>query len=582
MLSGGAMFDIFLSYNREDQPRARLFADAFAAADLSVWWDVTLRSGEAYDEVTEAALRGAKAVVVLWSPRSAVSRWVRAEATIADRCRTLMPAIIEPCERPIMFELTQTADLSHWQGQPADPTWLAFLADLRRLIAASNNASSGTAGVPLRAAELSPVLAATAREPTKEFRPGQRPTLGILPFTNRSGEAADDAFGDAMAEDITAALSHDRGLRVLAHGTMSSFAGQVIDVRRIGADLAIDYIMEGNVRRLGDTLRVTAQLVDSHGGAILWTQKFDRPSSQQAELLDELVTDVSAHLHVKIQNIELDRALRKTEPTTPWDAMKRSWASIPKFTEEGLQRAVTNARKALALAPDYALAESGLALALGVLYQRNGSRQPELLEEALLHCRSALQRAEHPTVLFHAGLVKSYALEWEESLVLAQRSVDLNPYMPDALRGLAGALIRFERYDEALEWLDKADRMGPRRFTYAISLISRCWVLFGMGRTDEAIAIASQVLKINPGDRTAYMLRSALYVEKGEIELACRDIAELRRGSPGEPLEMFMGTILASRQADAPRARNAALFKQAWDATPFATDCENAMKDLAG
>ena len=575
------MSDIFLSYNREDQSRARLFAEAFAAAELSVWWDVTLRSGEAYDEVTEAALRGAKAVVVLWSPRSAVSRWVRAEATIADRCRTLLPAMIEPCERPIMFELTQTADLIHWHGASDDPAWLRFLKDVRGLIATSGSATD-TTPMPVRAAELSPVLVATAQAPTKEFRPGQRPTLGILPFTNRSGEAADDAFGDAMAEDITAALSHERGLRVLAHGTMSSFAGQVIDVRRIGADLAIDYIMEGNVRRLGETLRVTAQLVDSHSGAILWTQKFDRPGSQQAELLDELVADVSAHLTVKIQNIEMDRALKKPAPTTTWDAMKRSWASIPKFTEEALQKAITNARQALALAPDYALAESGLALTLGVLYQRNGSRQPELLEEALLHCKSAMQRGEHPTVLFQVALVKSYALEWEESLVLARRSVDINPYMPDALRTLAGALTRFERYDEALDWLDKADRMAPRGFMFAISLINRCWVLFGMGRIDETIAIASQVLTINPGDRTAFMLRSACYVEKGEIELARRDIADLRRGSPGEPLEMYMGTILASRQADVPRARNAELFKQAWDATPFKPETATAVKDLAG
>jgi TIR domain len=108
--------DIFLSYNREDAGVAKRFADALAAEGLNVWWDTALRSGEAYEEVTEAALRGAKAVVVLWSPRSVVSRWVRAEATIADRCKTLVPVMIEACERPIMFELTQTAELSHWTG----------------------------------------------------------------------------------------------------------------------------------------------------------------------------------------------------------------------------------------------------------------------------------------------------------------------------------------------------------------------------------------------------------------------------------------------------------------------------------
>src|SRR5690606_25761721 len=118
--------DIFLSYNREDAERARHFAEGFAAQGLDVWWDVALRSGEAYDEVTENALRNAGAVVVLWSQRSVVSRWVRAEATLAERRKTLMPAMIEPCERPIMFELVQTADLSDWRGDTSDRAWQDF------------------------------------------------------------------------------------------------------------------------------------------------------------------------------------------------------------------------------------------------------------------------------------------------------------------------------------------------------------------------------------------------------------------------------------------------------------------------
>ena len=108
--------DIFLSYNREDQAVARRFAEAFEDEGFAVWWDSALRAGEAYDEVTETALRTAKAVVVLWSPRSVVSRWVRAEATLADRNKTLVPCTIEPCDRPIMFELTQTAELTTEPG----------------------------------------------------------------------------------------------------------------------------------------------------------------------------------------------------------------------------------------------------------------------------------------------------------------------------------------------------------------------------------------------------------------------------------------------------------------------------------
>jgi hypothetical protein len=114
------MADVFISYAREDAETARRFAEAFQSAGLSVWWDDALRSGEVFDESIERALREAKAVVVLWSASSVTSRWVRAEATLADRNRTFVPAMIEACQRPIIFELTQTADLSHWRGDARD------------------------------------------------------------------------------------------------------------------------------------------------------------------------------------------------------------------------------------------------------------------------------------------------------------------------------------------------------------------------------------------------------------------------------------------------------------------------------
>jgi predicted ATPase/class 3 adenylate cyclase len=126
-----AAADVFLSYAREDQAVARKFAEALEREGLGVWWDIALRSGDTYDEAMEAALRGAKAVVVLWSKSSVNSRWVRSEATLADRNKTFVPAMIEACERPIMFELTQTAELSHWHGAADDPNWLAFVADVR-------------------------------------------------------------------------------------------------------------------------------------------------------------------------------------------------------------------------------------------------------------------------------------------------------------------------------------------------------------------------------------------------------------------------------------------------------------------
>lgn len=126
--------DIFLSYARRDRPTARVIAETLGNEGFSVWWDASLHSGETFDEVIERNLKDAKAVVVLWSPASVASRWVRAEATLADRRNKLVPAIIEACDRPIIFELTHTSELTDWSGDKSDPRWRTFVEDLHRLI----------------------------------------------------------------------------------------------------------------------------------------------------------------------------------------------------------------------------------------------------------------------------------------------------------------------------------------------------------------------------------------------------------------------------------------------------------------
>lgn len=156
--------DIFISYSREDRAHARRFADRLGEAGFKVWWDAALHSGETFDEVIERNLRAAKAVVVLWSPRSVVSRWVRAEATLADRRGCLAPAIIEPCDRPIIFELTHTAELSHWTGDIADAAWQTFLGDLRRLTGVAEPAAPSAPEKPKPAPTAFPKLSVQQAE----------------------------------------------------------------------------------------------------------------------------------------------------------------------------------------------------------------------------------------------------------------------------------------------------------------------------------------------------------------------------------------------------------------------------------
>ncbi len=126
------MADIFLSYSRADRPIAQSIAGALEAEGFSVWWDKVLRAGQTYDEVTESMLRDSDVVIVLWSETSVKSKWVRAEATLGQRSSELVPAMIEEADRPIMFELTQTADLIGWDGDRNDPRWGEFVTDVKR------------------------------------------------------------------------------------------------------------------------------------------------------------------------------------------------------------------------------------------------------------------------------------------------------------------------------------------------------------------------------------------------------------------------------------------------------------------
>jgi len=188
--------DIFISYNRNDRTAARHFAECFQKEGFSVWWDAALQSGETFDEVIETELRASKAVVVLWSPRSVASRWVRAEATIADRRRKFAPVIIEPCDLPIVFELTHTADLSDWTGDRSDPAWQSFVQDLTRLIDKGRAAEAAQALAKLD--EPTPLPAPT---------PAPRPSVAQR-FAPRPAESNGHFLAPGKVDDLMSALSN--------------------------------------------------------------------------------------------------------------------------------------------------------------------------------------------------------------------------------------------------------------------------------------------------------------------------------------------------------------------------------------
>src|SRR6202167_5123706 len=193
-----------------------------------------------------------------------------------------MPVMIELCDRPIMFELMHTADLSHWNGDPNDPVWQVYLSGLRRFV---------------EAREPSPV--SRVKDTVSANTSAERlPSIAVLPFANLSGDKEQEYFSDGLAEEVINALAKLPGLKVIARTSAFAFKGQNTDIRRIAETLGVANILEGSVRRSGNRIRVTAQLITATDGTHLWSERYDRELADLFAVQDEIAAAISKALQV--------------------------------------------------------------------------------------------------------------------------------------------------------------------------------------------------------------------------------------------------------------------------------------------
>ncbi len=546
------MSDIFLSYNREDQAVARRFAEAFEREGLKVWWDATLRSGEAYDQVTERALRSAKAVVVLWSRRSVESRWVRAEATLADRNKTLVPAMIEPCDRPIMFELTQTADLSHWKGAANDPAWLSFLADVRQFVQRNRSATDGATRTPAPAAPPAPArvssaaqVAAAAHAPPAAHVPvgerGDAPSLAVMPFANRSGLPEDDVFSIGMVEDVIDALSRGVYVRVLASAATARFRTSAVpDLQAMSRELGVRYILEGNVRRAGANLRVTAQLLDAATGAILWTQRFERPLAELAALQEELVLEVATQLGAQVHRIEMERALKKPGDLTAWEALMRAIAALRLLKVANMAACAEEARRAVTIAPDYGLAHAVLAMASALHYVATAPEDAGRIRAIRDHIDSALQLdPDNPLVLAYLSLALAWIGDPDDAWRHADRAVRLNSSAAMVHLSAGVACLYLNRPDEALAHLDADIKASPGAPLNSFNSDYQGCAHVLAGRWAQAIAAFDHALATYPDNALALVIKAIVLQKGGHTAEASDLLLHARRAETSGSLAVW-------------------------------------------
>ena len=475
------MPDIFLSYNREDQARARLFAEAFAAEGFSVWWDSDLKAGEAYDQVTETALRTAKAVVVLWSPRSVVSRWVRAEATLADRNKTLVPCTIEPCERPIMFELTQTAELGHWQGDAQDRAWVAFLGDVRRFV-----------GKEAQAAQ--PVEAAPLPLPSK-------PSIAVMPFANLSGDPDQEYFADGMVVEIVEALSRCRSIFVIASSSSLSFKGKGVSAQDAARQLGVRYILEGSVRKAGARVRIGVQLIDAVENQPIWTQRFEDTLEDIFDLQDKVALAVAGKIEPTIEQAEIQRvSARPTENMGSYDLYLRAVAAISSFSRAGFMIALDLAGRAVALDPEFGLA---LALLARIHYAIDNFGWSDDLPGNHRQGAEMAQRAlkagkDDAAVLALVALsLARFSDDRSAAQAMAERATNLNPGSSQAWTSRGFLHMISGEPDLAVEALETALRLDPMGLNRSRQIGFLGQARFFQLRFAEAVGLLKEAIQLS-------------------------------------------------------------------------------------
>jgi adenylate cyclase len=385
-----------------------------------------------------------------------------------------------------------------------------------------------------------------------------KPSIAVLPFTNRSGDSEHEYFSDGITEDIITELSRFRELFVIASNSTFRFKGKEIDIGEIAHQLGVQYMVEGSVRRSGNRVRVTAQLVDALSGSEVWADRYDRDLDDIFVVQDEVVAAIVGALPSRVHHAELERADRRTMDLRAYDLAQQAWQLLYKWTKEGIETATELAERALEIDPKNGSAHAVLVGVHLLNWRRCWMGSPEeALDSALSHGRSAveLDKTEYAghwylseVYLFrqkdleqarvHAeravrlcpnasgplawmGLIDSCSGDHNGGIEFSNKALRLDPFAPDYLQYLAGAVhFNARNYEEAVkhlhatQWLSKPE------------LLSATYV--HIGRLDEARRILAShtdsiavEMKRMPDDWFTYYAERCPYVSQEDIAHYC-------------------------------------------------------------
>ena len=362
-----------------------------------------------------------------------------------------------------------------------------------------------------------------------------KPSLAVLPFQNLTGDPEQEYFADGMVEEIITALSRIRWLFVIARNSSFTYKGQVVNVKQVGRELGVRYVLEGSVRKAGGRVRITAQLIDALSGTHLWADRFDGLLEDIFDLQDKVASSVAGVIEPAVQAAEIARSAdRPTTDLTAYELYLRALPNCHSWERERIHTALELLEQAIERDPSF-----GPALALAARCHHHfdrlgGAQDPDLHRRAAVdYARRAVRAApDDPTTLGNAaGVLGSFGGDINPAIALADRALVLNPSFAGGWRMSGWLRLWAGDLDVAIEHFETAFRLSPRERDRAHSMgIGEAQFL--QRRFNEAIITLLNALEALPGHAGIYRYLASCYAHMGRLDEAREMVRRLRAIAP--------------------------------------------------
>jgi TolB-like protein/Flp pilus assembly protein TadD len=354
------------------------------------------------------------------------------------------------------------------------------------------------------------------------------PSIAVLPFQNMSADPSQAYFADGITEDLVTALSRLRGFFVIAH------KGKIPDVRGVARELGVRYMLEGSVRKAGDRLRVTAQLIDANTGNHIWAQRYDRPVADIFAVQDEITASIAGTLEGKLfaaENLRLKT--RPTESLDAWSCVVRAWSYASAVGDSDGEIRLGLLRRAVELDPGYALAHSLISwVHSGRVHYGKGEHDTEV-SLALQSARRAIELDPNDPWGHHAlGFAYAASRRTDQAIESLNAALARNPNFARSEMILGCAYANAGHIDEAIRHLAISTRLSPRDVTEAPILFNYGLCDFLAGRYSESIAYERRAVALRPDYFAALTALAAAAGLAGEDDTASHALAEAKRVMP--------------------------------------------------